>query len=118
MEMNPVPSPRKASAVVVTVLLAFMTAALGYMVHVVAAQAGQADPKTHSALARLAWLTLLLLGVSAVLLVWSAARTLRLFVARRERHPPTPYVDAWAEAGRRMKVDDEEDNEDEPPGPD
>ena len=76
-------------------------------------------------LARLAWLAAALLGLTLVMLFWTAARWFRSRIHRLDAASPTPYVDAWALAGRRFKLpadeavdDDDEEDEDEDEGED
>ena len=69
------------------------------------------DPVTRKLLARLAWLSLVLLCLSLLLLVWSVLRYAR---RRLEGGPPlkrSRYVDAWALAGQRFQLDDSADDE-------
>jgi len=106
---------RIVSSVIVTLLLVAMTAGLLYVFLKAADAAAGADEKTRADLGRLAWLGMALLGVSAVLLFGSLARTLRFCLRKQAPSKPTPYVDAWAEAGRRIKLpDDEEESEQDP----
>lgn len=108
MEMRHSSTARIVSSVVVTLLLAAMAVGLVHVFVKAAAAAADADEKTRAALGRLAWVGMALVGMSAVLLLWSLARTLRLCLPRRTRSEPTPYVNAWAEAGRRIRAPDED----------
>jgi hypothetical protein len=71
------------------------------------------DHAVKSLLARLAWLSTVLLALALVLLFWMVARLFRWNLATRRRVGPTPYVDAWSLAGQRVKLPDDQDDEDE-----
>ena len=113
MDLEQSLAARRVSSIVVTVLLAVIAAGMVYVVLTVTGAAAGADEPTRRGLARLAWIGMLLLAVSVVLLVWSLARTLRLYLARPQQHRPTEYVDAWSEAGRRMQVESEPEEDDD-----
>jgi len=102
---------RKISSIVVTVLLAVIGGGMVYVVVTVTGAAEGADEPTRKGLARLAWIGMVLLGLVAVLLVWSLARTLRLYLTKPQPHTPTTYVDAWSEAGRRVQVEDDDEDD-------
>ena len=70
------------------------------------------DADLQKQLARLAWIATVLLGLTLVLLLWAVMRLVRSRMNLGQRHPPTPYVDAWALAGQRMQVPDDDDEED------
>lgn len=112
MDLDQSVTARRISSIVVTVLLAVIAAGMVYVVLTVTAATEGADEPTRKGLARLAWIGMLLLAVAVVLLVWSLARTLRLYLAKPQPHAPTKYVDAWSEAGRRVQVDEDEEDED------
>ena len=113
MDIDQSVTARKISSIVVTVLLAIIAGGMVYVVLTVTAAVEGADEATRKGLARLAWIGMVLLGLAVVLLVWSLARTLRLYLAKPQPHTPTTYVDAWSEAGRRVQVDDEDDEPEE-----
>jgi putative copper export protein len=113
MDLEQSVTARRISSIVVTVLLAVIAAGMVYVVLAVTDAKEGADDPTLKGLARLAWIAMLLLAVAVVLLVWSLARTLRLYLARPQPHTPTTYVDAWSEAGRRIQVDEEDDEDEE-----
>jgi hypothetical protein len=70
------------------------------------------DSAVESLLARLAWLSTVLLALTLMLLFWTVARLFRWRLSARRRIGPTPYVDAWSLAGQRMNVPAEEEGED------
>ena len=115
MEVRRHSTARIVSSVIVTLLLAAMAAGLLYVFLKAADAAAGADERTRADLGRLAWLGMALLSISAVLLFGSLVRTLRFCLRKQAPREPTPYVDAWAEAGRRIKLpDDEEESEQDP----
>ncbi|MFP4354725.1 MAG: hypothetical protein ACLFUJ_06330 [Phycisphaerae bacterium] len=67
---------------------------------------------------RIAWLSLLLLCIEAMLLFWVVIRHAREGLSRTAPRQRTQYVDIWAEAGQRFQLqEDEEDEEDEQSDP-
>ncbi len=80
------------------------------MLIVMASRAGASaeNAAMRKILARFAWVSLVVLSFAIVLLFWAVMRFYR------ERHPPrrerthTPYVDAWSLAGKRFKLEDDE----------
>ena len=89
--------------------------AIGLVVQIVlatqAAASVEAEARKH--FLRLAWAALVLLAFDAVVLFWLGIRYLA-DRSRQLRVPRTlPYVDAWAAAGERFQVDDEEPEDDD-----
>ena len=72
---------------------------------------------TRSYLFRLAWLSAALLAICLLMLAWVVVRHARQRITRRTPRSETPYVDAWAEAGKRLKLKDEEKDEPDEDGP-
>ena len=71
------------------------------------------DPDVEALLARLAWLSMVLLALTLVLLFWGVARLFRWGFGSHGRAVRTPYVDAWSLAGQRMKAPEETEEEDD-----
>jgi hypothetical protein len=95
---------RTANFVVVVALLGLIVVGLAVLFAATAQGAGKAaSPATQKYLVRLAWLSFALLATTLLLLSWVVAHYV-LSRLRPEGHPPTPYVDAWALAGKRLKV--------------
>ena len=97
---------RTSFAIVVIALVAFMAILTGVLYRTLAA-AAQAEPDTRDYLMRLAAMTTAVLVLSAVLLFGTVIR----YIASRitgpaDKFKPTPYEDAWTEAGRRLKPED------------
>jgi len=96
-----------AALVVIVVGLAALT--------VLAAQAAGAvsDARVQKLLLRLAWLSLVLLGMTLVLLLWAAMRFVRSRIRFTKGRTETPYVDAWSLAGKRFKLQGDDDADQE-----
>lgn len=79
------------------------------------------DTEMRRFLARLAWLSFVLLALTLVVLFWTVARLLRARMRSDGPFEATPYVNAWALAGKRFKLDQTEspdqDEADEPEDP-
>ncbi len=104
---------RTISFVVITVFLIGCAITLGLLIAMIAANIGDADGKTKHLLGRFAWICTVMLGVTLVFLFWHVMRFLRFRMSGGEKFSPTPYVNAWSEAGRRMQVPPEDDEEHE-----
>ena len=63
----------------------------------------------HMVLARLAWVATALLCLTLVLLLWAVMRFVRSRIQFSTKGTPIPYVDAWALAGKRFKLPEEDD---------
>ena len=113
MEVNRPNPARTVSFAVLFTSLIVAAGVLAALLAIVLRQAETADePEVRRLLMVVAWTSLVLLAVDMVLLLWGAARMLsRRYGWPQKRRPPTPHVDAWAEAGRRarLEADDEED---------
>ncbi len=93
-------------AIGVIALVGFIAGMTG-LLYWLAKAAKSADPQVRTYVMRLAAMATALVILSAALLVAVVAR----YVASRLLHPPEPfkpmgYVDAWTEAGRRLKPQD------------
>ena len=66
-----------------------------------------------SSIVQLAWLALVLLGLTLVVLLWAIMRFARSRMRFRRGKIHTPYVDAWALAGKRFSLDGDPSEEDE-----
>lgn len=95
-----------------TVLAVFLLLSIGGIVgvlFVLSKVAAQADQETRRVLVRVMWVAAAGIATDALLLLWLLLRWMRGKTLSSAAPPTeTPYVDAWAEAGRRLKVDDEE----------
>jgi len=119
VEIDRVRKIRAVSSVAVIVLLLLIATGCAATLIIASRAAGAAvrGSTIKQAFARLALLSTATLGLTLILLVWWAARLLSFLLRPTTRHGPTPYVDAWAVAGKRFKLDDEEaaeEDDDEP----
>ncbi len=100
--------------VIIVVILTVMAACLGVLIYLWLSEAVQADEKTKAVWGKMAWVAFALLGLTLLVLVWTVVRFAMSRLQRlRTRHKPTPYIDAWSLAGKRLKLEDSED-QDEP----
>ena len=105
------------NSIILIVALVAIAAGLAALTLLTARAAGQVKepPEMQTALARLAWVAMLLLSFTLVLLLWAVMRFVRSRIRFSDERKPTPYVDAWALAGKRFRlpeVDDEGDEKD------
>lgn len=98
---------RATSFAVLTVALAALIAILVALLVLVLDAAEEAQAPQKRSLLMMAYLALGALGLAALLLVVLAVRYLGTRTTERTGgRKPMQYVDAWAEAGRRLKPED------------
>ncbi len=114
MDIDPLNRVGKTSWIIAIVALVAVAAAQVYQIVVATSAAGSLDGPARKSMHRLAGLGVAVLSVVLVALFWLAVR---LFRARRIgpplSHPRTPYVDAWAAAGERFELDEDETSDDD-----
>ena len=103
--------------IAITMLVAVAGAQI-YQIALTTTVAGEIELPGRKYMHRLAWLALVVLSAELVVLFWLAVR----FLVARSRlgemhHSETPYVDAWAAAGERFKLN-EVDEDEAPDDPD
>jgi hypothetical protein len=122
----PTPEPGRLGRIVAAAVAFFLfcavvlTIALNRYLIPAAAAAQGADPAARRQLAALSALVLSVLLVCMLVMLVILFRPGRMFLMRKsEPRTRTKYVDAWAEAGRRLEVEpDEPDGDlDEPSKP-
>ena len=65
------------------------------------------DTQRQKDLVRLAALVTAALVITVLVMLYLVARYIaQRVLASPEKHPPTPYVNAWTEAGRRLRPED------------
>ena len=106
---------RSASFVVVIVGLTVICVGLGAMMFItIEAATAVKDQAARKLLARLAWMSLVLLCLALIMTVWVLLRYVRHRMRDAERpSPPSTYINAWELAGKRFQLN--EDNEPEDP---
>ena len=117
MEIEKARKIQTINFVILIITLAAIAAGLAVLIGLTTrAAAAVDDAQAQRLLARLAWVSVALLALTLIVLLWMVMR----FVRRRFRPPGrscTPYVDAWALAGQRFKLEenplDEDDDEDD-----
>lgn len=110
MEIDRRQAVRAVNFMLTVVGLLVIAGAMGVMIAIAARAAPDSAPEAREYFYRLAWIAAAMLGLALVMLTWTVSRYLRRR-SRESRHEPTPYVDAWAEAGRRARVDDEDEDD-------
>ncbi|MCJ7545188.1 MAG: hypothetical protein MUP47_11635 [Phycisphaerae bacterium] len=101
---------RSVDFAIVAISLAVIGTALGCLVFITTGHAAAAtDPNVRRYLLRLAWISLTLLLFVVLVFVWLVVRRVSLRMRqRRQPAEPTPYLDAWALAGKRFKLSAED----------
>lgn len=98
---------RSIDFAIVAVLLVALGAGLGALLYITSSQASvETEPRTRGYLLRLAWLSLAMLLLTVLIFTWVVVRYAAHRFKRSKPHEPTAYVDAWALAGRRYRVED------------
>ena len=94
------------------VVLAIHITALAVILAMAASLLGDKNPDTLRRTAgKIAWLAASIISFDAILLLLSLSRFLRSRLTSNSSSKPTEYVDAWAEAGARVKLEDDEDSD-------
>ena len=96
------------SAILIVTLIAIASGLVVLTLLTSHAAAQMQDVRAQQLLARLAWVSLTLLAVTCILLLWAAMRLYRSGIFETKPHKRTPYVDAWALAGKRFQLSDDE----------
>ena len=116
MEVGPPTKWGTARYLILMVTLAMIGAALGAAVIVFARGSAGEDPaklryRLYASLVGLALLAMTLVGLGWMLARFAAYRT-----RRRQGRYSTYYVDAWAAAGKRFKLSEDDEEDDAPDG--
>jgi len=113
MEIEQTNRLRIAGFVVLTGALVLILAGCAAMLVIATRAAALADPHTKRVLARLAWLAAAILGLALLLLLWAVMRFVANRIRPRGQRTPTAYVNAWAVAGQRFKLQEADEEQDE-----
>lgn len=117
MEVDRPRTYRTVSLVLQLAALAAVAAGLADMLVGLVGLAGQRlNPAQQRLVLRMAWLSGAVLCLTTVLVLWTGIRLLKALKGLPRRHGPTPYVNAWALAGKRIVVDDDDEGGDAAPG--
>ena len=106
MEIGKFKSPRTVRFALLTSVLALMAVVLCALLFITLRATLRAAPDLRDYLGRLAWLCLAMLLLTLLGLVWIVVRYAIHRTRPPSRHEPTEYVDAWAIAGKRFKLQD------------
>ena len=106
---------------VLIVAILFLIAAASTATLVTATRAAglvKDNPPIRRLVARIALLSAATLGLALVLLLWVLMRAAAGALRARKPQQPTAYVDAWAAAGERFQLDEDDTEADEDEGAD
>jgi membrane protein implicated in regulation of membrane protease activity len=102
---------RAVNFAISSITLAAMSAMMFALLLITSRRAAGAEGAEKSYFWRLASVSAGLLALCGVMLAWVVVRYARYRLRRRHERSQTPYVDAWAEAGRRITLPDGEDED-------
>ena len=114
MEIDRQGTLHAASFAIVMVTLTAVCAGLVAMLVITIQGAKEAQGATEDYFYHMAWLSLAMLALSIVVLVWMVIHRVSGRLGRRSPRQPTEHVDAWALAGKRFKLEEDADQEEEP----
>jgi hypothetical protein len=115
MEMNSESRRHAVDVALVTVVLVAVAVGLGVQIAIASRAAVEASPPAQRHFGRLARIALLLLAIDLLAMFWLGIRVLALrFRSREPRQGRVPYVDAWSVAGKRFRMDEEDEAEEGP----
>jgi membrane protein implicated in regulation of membrane protease activity len=77
--------------------------AMGWLLRV----AWRSDGPVGQSLTQIAWLLLILLSLTLLILFWMVARRWREGILNSPAVRKTEYVDVWSEAGRRVQAEED-----------
>jgi len=115
-DLEEYPRRRGRHDLLLTVALGFLCVGFGVVMLLSLRCAGAVDdnPDLRRMLTQLAWTSLVLMLGTGILLAWAVIRSLGDRVTRPlPKGEKSERIDAWAEAGRRLEVDDDEDDAEE-----
>ena len=104
---------------VLVVSLVLVSLVLGGVIWITTRAYGQGDDQTRRLLYQLAWVATVTLGITLLLLMFVILRWIRLRLKPPTKLPETHYIDAWSEAGKRIRLPDagNGNNEEDEPQP-
>ncbi len=101
----------RSNTIVAVAALAVLGLGLGLQIALASRLPQGVGEEARKHLTRLAWVGMLLLAFDVVVLFWLTIRAVSTRNKVRQTQPTT-YIDAWAAAGERIQIDD--DDEDTP----
>jgi drug/metabolite transporter (DMT)-like permease len=99
---------RRIQYTVLAFCLALLAGILAALVWVMVRAYAQADEQTRELLRGLTWTAAATLSLTLLALMWVMLRWARMKIKGPPKLPPTPYVDAWSEAGKRIHLDEDD----------
>ena len=87
------------------------------VIWITASAYGTDNEKTRQLLYQLAWVAAATLGLTLLLLLLVVLRWIRLHLSPPTKLPETHHIDAWSEAGKRIRLPNEENEENEQDAP-
>ena len=107
MEIDEYPNYRLVNAILVAVALLGLAGGLIFQIGYATSAAAELGKPAGRHLGHLAWLAVVLLGFDMLMIFWLAIRAMGARGRYHRLHHRTPYVDVWAEAGQRFRLDEE-----------
>ena len=114
MEIDRQRTLHAASFAVVMVTLTAVCAGLVAMIVITTKGAKGSEGATKDYFYHMAWLSLAMLALNILVLAWMAIHRVSGRLGRRSARQATEHVDAWALAGKRFKLEEDADQQDEP----
>jgi len=109
MDLDPRSSRSLVTTAVVAVVLVVSAVGLGLQIAMISRAARELSPAARDHLGRIAWIALILLTLDLLAMFWLGIRVLAgRFGSSLPRRKQLPYVDAWSVAGKRFRLDEEE----------
>ncbi len=93
--------------------LILVSLGLGGVIWITTRAYGRGDDQTRRLLYQLAWVATVTLGITLLLLMFVILRWIRLRLKPPTKLPETHYIDAWSEAGKRIRLPDAENENNE-----
>jgi hypothetical protein len=110
MDVDSTRRRRSTNLALTIIILILISVGLAIVMTSALRGAQDADTKTRKTLTYLAWTSFALMGGSIVLCVWAVIRLSRAHLPdpSADVRPAQPHTDAWAEAGRRFELDEDD----------
>lgn len=114
MEIDPQRTLHAASFAIVVVTLTAVCAGLVAIIVITTQGAKASEGAVKNYFYHMAWLSLAMLALNIIVLVWMVVHRVSRHLGRRSARKATEHVDAWALAGKRFKLEEDSDEQEEP----
>lgn len=114
MEIDRQRTLHAASFAIVMVTLTVVCAGLVAMIVITTKGAKGSEGAAKNYFYHMAWLSLAMLALNILVLAWMVIHRVSGHLGRRSPRQTTEHIDAWALAGKRFKLEDDADQQDEP----